>query len=93
MTALRGRRIGSLLTLWAAVLLLAAAMYWLQTVMPAFIDMLRPLYSVLSVILIVATWRWFRHRTKNYDRRHDDRRHPDSRNPDLNRNPSDGSDP
>jgi hypothetical protein len=92
MTVLRGRRLGSLLALWAAVTLLAAAMYWLQTGMPAFMDMLRPLYAVLSVILIVATWRWFRHRNKNYDRRHDDRRHPNRHNLDLNHDQSDGSD-
>ena len=68
-------------------------MYWLQTVMPAFIDMLRPLYAALGVTLIVATWRWFRRRTRNYDRRHDDRRHNDQHHPDqYHHNPHDGLD-
>jgi hypothetical protein len=72
MTALRGRHIGSLLTVWIAAMLLTGAMYWLQTVMPAFTEMVRPLYVVLGLILIVTTWKWFRARANNYDRRHTD---------------------
>src|SRR5215218_925725 len=77
MTSLHGRRLGPLLTMWAAAALLAVALYWLQATMPALIDMLTPIYVVLGIALLVGTWKWFRWRAPRQDRRLSDRRHAD----------------
>jgi len=47
--------------------------------MPAFTDMLPPLYVVLGVVLLVVTWKWFRWRARHRDRRHTERRHTERR--------------
>jgi hypothetical protein len=77
MTLLHGRHVGPLLTVWGGGLLLAAGLYWLQAEMPAFVDIVTPLYIVLGVILIISSFKWLRER--NEQRRHGDRRHADRR--------------
>lgn len=77
MAFLHGRHIGPLLTVWAGGLLVAAALYWLQAVMPALVDMVTPMYIALAAILLIATSKWIRARGEQ--RRHADRRHRDRR--------------
>lgn len=79
MLVLRGRHLGSLLTAWAAVLCVAGALYWFQTVLPALADMFTPVYVVLGVVLLVVTWKWLRWRARQRDRRQGERRHAERR--------------
>lgn len=79
MTALHGRRLGSLLGAWAGALLIAALLYWVEASIPALIDILTPVYVILAVVMLVVTWKWFRSRGGDQDRRRTDRRHVDRR--------------
>ena len=81
MTVLHGRHVGSLLSAWAVVFLLAAGLYWLEVALPALADIITPGYVVLILVMLIVTWKWFRERGRDHDRRHGDRRHRDRRTP------------
>jgi hypothetical protein len=57
----------------------AIATYIFERMMPAFHDVLGPLYWLLLIIVGIATWRWARARegVRGGDRRQKDRRKTD----------------
>ena len=77
MTLLHGRHIGPLVTVWAAGLVVAGGLFWIQRKSPSLVDLMTPLYILLGVILLIASAKWLRER--NHARRHADRRHGDRR--------------
>lgn len=77
---LHGRRVGPLLGPWIACIIVAALVCYFETKMPAFHDVVRPVYWILAVVLIIATARALRGRSgmrRTAERRHEDRRHKD----------------
>lgn len=74
-----GRHVGPLLTAWAVLLAIAAGLYRMQSSQPALSEMFIPLYVILGLSAIFATWKWFRERARGNDRRHQDRRNTDRR--------------
>lgn len=74
-----GRHVGPLLTAWAVLLAIAGGLYKAQSDQPALSEMFVPLYVILAVSSIAATWKWFRARAKGNDRRRGDRRSADRR--------------
>jgi hypothetical protein len=72
------RRIGPLLTSWIILLGVAGLLYWWEMEMPAVRDILTPVYIVLGLGVLYATFRWIRTRSSNRrarrDRRRNDRR-------------------
>jgi len=73
------RRFAPLIATWATALVVAALVYWFETAMPAFHEVLLPIYAIILTLAIFFTWRWIRRRSKGGERRHDDRRHTDRR--------------
>ena len=74
-----GRDPGPLLGPWIACLVIVAAVFFLETKMPVFHEVVQILYFIVGVVLVIATGRWFRGREGN--RRHGDRRNADRRQP------------
>jgi hypothetical protein len=74
-----GRDPGPLLGPWLACSIVAIATYIFERKMPAFHDVVGPLYWLLLIIVGVVTWRWARARARGRgaDRRHMDRRKSD----------------
>ena len=75
---LYGRSVGPLVGPWIACIVIAALTWWFETRMPAFHDVVRPIYWILVAILIVVTARALRGRggvRRHGERRHGDRRH------------------
>ena len=74
-----GRDPGPLLGPWLACAVVAIATYVFERMMPAFLDVLGPLYWLLLIIVSIATWRWARARegVRGGDRRQKDRRKTD----------------
>jgi hypothetical protein len=74
------RRFSPLLTTWITAIVLAALIYWFEIEMPAFHDVVVPLYMIIGLLALAFTLRWVRTRGKNdrrkfgFDRRHTDRR-------------------
>jgi hypothetical protein len=57
----------------------AALVYWFETEMPAFHEVLLPIYAIIGTLAAFFTWRWIRRRSKGGERRHLDRRNTDRR--------------
>ncbi len=73
-----GRRPRQLLVVWGVSLLFIALIYWLEVSAPALHELLLPFYWIILGVAVIATWRWFRSRSKK-DRRIGDRRRSDRR--------------
>ena len=75
---LYGRRLGHLLGPWAGCIVVATLVYIFERQMPAFHDVVKPVYFVIGVVFVIATGRGLRSREgarRVADRRHGDRRH------------------
>ncbi len=72
------RRFGPLIVTWAIALALAALIYWFETKMPAFHDVVMPLYVIIGAVAAYVSARWARTREKS-DRRNLERRHAERR--------------
>lgn len=73
------RRWGPILWVWGVALSCALALLWWADVMPAVADLLRPFYIFIAIVVAAVTWRWFRGRSGDQERRRADRRHADRR--------------
>ena len=73
------RRFAPLITTGIIAVVAAALVYWFETVMPAFHEVLLPIYVIIVTLAVFFSWRWIRRRSKGGERRHDDRRHTDRR--------------
>lgn len=73
------RRFAPLIAAWVLALIVAGLLYGIESIYPAFHEVLVPLYWIVGVLIILATWRWIRTRGKG-DRRGKDRRLADRRN-------------
>ena len=71
------RRPGGLLWYWALGLALAGLIYGIVHTIPAFADLLAPVYWLIGIALVALTARWFRPRAA--ERRHGERRESDRR--------------
>jgi membrane protein implicated in regulation of membrane protease activity len=72
------RRFAPLISAWVIALVVAGLIYWFEASMPAFHEVVVPLYWIIAAILVFATWRWVRIRGKR-DRRNTERRGGDRR--------------
>lgn len=72
------RRFAPLITSWIVALVVAGLIYWFETSMPAFHEVVVPLYWIVAALILFATWRWVRTRgirdRRGHERRHTDRR-------------------
>lgn len=73
------RRFAPLITSWVIALVIAGLIYWFEISMPAFHEVVVPLYWIVAALVVFATWRWVRIRGIR-DRRTTERRHADRRN-------------
>lgn len=76
-----GRRLAPLLGPWTGCLVAATLVYIFERQMPAFHDVVKPVYFAIGVVFVIATGRAFRSREgarRGADRRHADRRHNDT---------------
>lgn len=74
------RRFAPLIAAWAIALSVAGLIYWFEKSMPAFHEVVGPLYWIIATLIVFSTWRWIRTRGKQrHDRRAADRRHADRR--------------
>jgi hypothetical protein len=73
------RRFAPLATTWTMALVAAGAIYWFEIEMPAFHEVVTPLYGIIASLAVFFTWRWIRTRGRG-DRRQAERRHTDRRN-------------
>jgi small-conductance mechanosensitive channel len=74
---LHGRRLAPLIKVWVACLIVAALIFYFETMMPAFHEVVKIVYFVIAVILVIATARALR--TREGNRRTGERRHADRR--------------
>lgn len=72
------RRFAPLVITWIAALGAAGLIYWFEIEMPAFHDVVTPLYAIIAALAVFFTWRWIRTRHRG-NRRHAERRHADRR--------------
>ncbi len=72
------RRFAPLITSWVIALVIAGLIYWFEISMPAFHEVVVPLYWIVAALGVFATWKWVRIRGIR-DRRTADRRHADRR--------------
>jgi hypothetical protein len=78
---LHGRRLSPLIKPWIAGLIVAGLVFYFETVMPAFHEVVKLVYFVIAVFLVIVTGRAFRSRERGRrvgERRHGDRRRHDS---------------
>jgi membrane protein implicated in regulation of membrane protease activity len=73
------RRFAPLATTWIIALVAAGLIYWFEIEMPAFHEVVTPLYAIIGALAVFFTWRWVRTRHRGDDRRHAERRHADRR--------------
>jgi hypothetical protein len=73
------RRFAPLVAAWVGAIIVVGLIYWFEHTMPAFDEVVAPLYAVIALLLTAFTWRWIRTRGKG-ERRHNDRRRTDRRN-------------
>jgi hypothetical protein len=74
------RRFAPVITAWAIALSVVGLIYWFEKSMPAFHEVVVPLYWIIAILLVFGTWRWVRTRGKQeHDRRTTDRRQADRR--------------
>lgn len=74
---LHGRSLVPLIKPWIAALIVAGLVFFFETEMPAFHEVVKIVYFVIAVILVIITGRAFRSREgrrRGADRRHGDRR-------------------
>jgi len=74
---LHGRSLAPLIKPWIAALIVAGLVFFFETEMPAFHEVVKIVYFVIAVILVIITGRAFRSREsrrREADRRHGDRR-------------------
>jgi hypothetical protein len=72
-----GRSLAPLLKPWIAGLIVAGLVYYFETAMPAFHDVVKIVYFAIGVFLVIVTGRWVRSRERGRrvaERRHGDRR-------------------
>jgi len=74
------RRFAPLIAVWIVAIIIAALVYWFQRAMPAFDDVVKPVYALDGLLTLAFTWRWIRTRGKEDRRHHRDRRRTDRRN-------------
>ncbi len=72
------RRFAPLVTSWIVALVVTGLIYWFEISMPAFHEVVVPLYWIVAILSVFATWRWVRIRGIR-DRRSTERRHADRR--------------
>ncbi len=75
---LHGRSLTPLIKPWIAGLIVAGLVFFFETEMPAFHEVVKIVYFVIAVILVIITGHAFRSREsrrREGDRRHADRRH------------------
>lgn len=77
-----GRRPRQLLVVWGVSLFLFFSIHWFESQMPAFHDILLPVYWAIFGVAVLLTWRWLRARSSK-DRRGDDRRNADRRDGEI----------
>jgi hypothetical protein len=73
------RHFAPLIGAWVAAIVVVGLIYWFERAMPAFDEVVAPLYAVTALLLAAFTWRWIRTRGKG-ERRNRDRRRTDRRN-------------
>jgi ABC-type bacteriocin/lantibiotic exporter with double-glycine peptidase domain len=73
------RRFAPLVTTWIIALVAAGLIYWFEIEMPAFHEVVAPIYAIIAALAVFFTWRWIRTRHSQGDRRHADRRRTDRR--------------
>jgi hypothetical protein len=74
------RRFAPLFTGWTIAVVVGGLIYWFEKSMPAFHEVVNPLYWIIAAIIVFGTWRWVRTRGRpRNDRRNSDRRHADRR--------------
>lgn len=81
-TIFHGRRVGRVVAVWAVAIAAELALHWFIGRHPALRAILAPLYALIVLPAIAATWHWLRPR-QDGDRRHEDRRHLDRRDESL----------
>ena len=72
-----GRDLRPLIKPWVAAIIVAGLVFFFETEMPAFHEVVKIVYFVIAVILVIITGRAFRSREgrrRKGDRRHGDRR-------------------
>jgi hypothetical protein len=78
---LHGRSLSPLIKPWIAGLIVAGLVFFFETEMPAFHEVVKIVYFVIAVILVIVTGRAFRSRERGRrvgERRHGDRRRHDT---------------
>ena len=74
---LHGRNLSTLVKPWVGGLIVAGLVFYFETKMPAFHEVVKIVYFVIAVILVIITGRALRprgSRRRGVDRRHGDRR-------------------
>ena len=74
------RRFAPLIVVWIVALVIAGLVYWFERAMPAFDDVVKPIYGITAALAAFFTWRWIRTRGIGDRRHHPDRRRTDRRN-------------
>lgn len=74
------RRFAPLIAVWIVAAVLVGLIYWFERAMPAFDDVVKPIYGVIVGLAAIFTWRWIRTRGKGDRRHYGDRRRTDRRN-------------
>ncbi|SRR6266511_6419440 len=72
------RRFAPLVAAWIVALCTVGLVYWFESAMPAFHEVVTPIYAIILFFIAFTTWRWIRTRGKR-DRRHTERRRTDRR--------------
>jgi len=72
------RRFAPLATTWIIAFVAAGLIYWFEITMPAFHEVVLPIYAIIAALAVFFSWRWIRTRNRG-DRRRTERRHTDRR--------------
>ncbi len=73
------RHFAPLIAVWIVAIVIAGLVKWFERAMPAFDQVVKPIYFLDAALVIVFTWRWVRTRGKVNRRHHPDRRRTDRR--------------
>ncbi|HVS59445.1 MAG TPA: hypothetical protein VHE82_02000, partial [Gemmatimonadaceae bacterium] len=52
------RRFAPLVTTWIIALVAAGLIYWFEIEMPAFHEVVTPIYAIIAALAVFFTWRW-----------------------------------